>query len=348
MPNFSRYTWSNLGFSGAIFFLLFLHYSQMETISLSKIQGENAVEYVHLQKGELINYYQLKQQKPLSKFRAHYLEIQNDAVYHFIDPVSHYWTNTKGDTDEKNLPIEVSSRRGTLIKTKELLQLSDSVELKQGEQTMSCQNASYRNWDSVFECETNVHTHMVDLKTRDKINAVSDVSTFNTKSNDAELRGSVSGEILRPRSYEPPTLFKAAKINYRAQESKVYLEDEVEVKRQTFFIKSRKGSIVLDNYGPKRPNYFTFENDVTLNQKIPDQPDRNAYGEKLEGFLPENYVILTGAPRVEQGKDVTRGNRIILYEKTSMMEVEDAVTSVIYDPQKWKKSENGPMKQEKK
>ena len=91
-------------------------------------------------------------------------------------------------------------------------------------------------------------------------------------------------------------------------ESKIYLDENVQVQQQNFLIKSQKATVNLDHYGNKRPKYFTFENQVFLNQTLPNQVERNGFREKLEGFLPENYMIMTGAPRVEQGKDVTINN----------------------------------------
>jgi len=327
----SRYTIGNVAFVMVIFFLFLVHWNQFDVINLSKSVNSGDVYVPHMQKGEVVNYFQVKEQKIVTKLTSHYLEIQNEITYLFVSPRFFYWND-----HEANIPIEISSARGTMERHKQVLYLVDNVEMKQKDDYLNCNNAIYKHQQNWFECNVDVSTRMVDQNTKDIITATADYSQFDTKTHDALLNGSVKGEIQRKRTYDPKTYFEASKINYNAQESKVYLDQKVQVKQQTFLIKSQKAFISLDHYGSKRPNYFTFENQVVLNQKIPNQEDRNGFGEKLEGFLPENYVILTGAPRVEQGKDVTRGNRIILYEKTSMMEVEDAVTSIIYDPEKWK------------
>ena len=54
---------------------------------------------------------------------------------------------------------------------------------------------------------------------------------------------------------------------------------------------------------------------------------RKAWAERLEGF-GEDRLVLSGAPRVEQEKDVVKGYRITLREKMEFLEVEDAMSDL--------------------
>lgn len=58
-----------------------------------------------------------------------------------------------------------------------------------------------------------------------------------------------------------------------------------------------------------------------------DLIERRAFAERLEGFMSENLVVLTGYPKVFQQQDVIKGNRIILRENNEVVEVEDANTN---------------------
>jgi lipopolysaccharide transport protein LptA len=241
--------------------------------------------------------------------------------------------------------VEIRSKKSTLDRAKHILYLYDAIELTQLDNHLNCELAIYYHLDNKFICEKNVRSQIIDPKTFDKITTTGNIVILNTKTKDSQFKGEIKGTINRKRVYDPPINFSANQLDYVSNDAQIHLEENVEITRQDFNIRSKRATMQLDNYGNKKLNYYVFENNVVLRQKLPNQINRTAYGEKLEGFLPENYVILTGAPRVEQGKDVTRGNRIILYENTSMMEIEDAVTSVIYDPNKWnKKNDNNSGK----
>ena len=342
-------------FSLSILFALLWHALNVDKRDINEESLKTEVGRNDMQKGELIQYFQLKDKLPKSKFSTHYLEIQNNLIYFFINPIFYYWTKVDATLDEEKMKteskdmVEMRSKKSTMDRQHQILYLYDAIELTQVDNHLNCEVATYYHLENKFICEKNVRSQIIDPKTFDKITATGNIVTLNTKTKNSQLRGNINGIINRKRVYEPPINFSADQVSYFSQEAQIKLEDNVEIIQQNFNIRSKRATMQLDNYGNKKLNYYVFENNVVLRQKLPNQMNRTAYGEKLEGFLPENYVILTGAPRVEQGKDVTRGNRIILYENTSMMEIEDAVTSVIYDPNKWKdKNENNSGPSSKK
>jgi lipopolysaccharide export system protein LptA len=66
----------------------------------------------------------------------------------------------------------------------------------------------------------------------------------------------------------------------------------------------------------------------TLNNPQTGVIERKAFAERLEGFGREEKMILSGAPRVEQGNDVIKGYRITVRENTDLIEVDDAMSDV--------------------
>jgi lipopolysaccharide export system protein LptA len=78
---------------------------------------------------------------------------------------------------------------------------------------------------------------------------------------------------------------------------------------------------------------------VKVTEKI-ESPDgdqiRRAYAERLEGFGREQKMVLTGAPRVEMGKDLIKGYRITIRENVDLVEIDDAMSDVQLKRQKLK------------
>ena len=89
----------------------------------------------------------------------------------------------------------------------------------------------------------------------------------------------------------------------------------------------RRGEIYLDNQS-KKLKYYTLFDDVKVIEKLKINEnqliERKAFGEKLEGIISEDKLILTGSPKVLQEDDVVKGNKITLRENNEVIEVEDA------------------------
>ncbi|MCK5883362.1 MAG: hypothetical protein KAG61_06720, partial [Bacteriovoracaceae bacterium] len=81
------------------------------------------------------------------------------------------------------------------------------------------------------------------------------------------------------------------------------------------------------NYN-KKLKYFSLRSDVKVRERVVTTDGkviiRRAYAEDLEGLMKESMIILTGYPKVYQESDVIRGNKIILHEDNSVIEVDDA------------------------
>jgi lipopolysaccharide export system protein LptA len=80
---------------------------------------------------------------------------------------------------------------------------------------------------------------------------------------------------------------------------------------------------------------------VTETVKTPEGiTTRNAFAERLEGFGREEKMVLSGAPRVEMGKDVVKGYRITIRENVDLIEVDDALSDVEVKKKKKKEEKN--------
>jgi len=71
--------------------------------------------------------------------------------------------------------------------------------------------------------------------------------------------------------------------------------------------------------------------DIKLEEKLKTRQGgsqvRRAFAEKLEGFISDGKLVLSGAPRVEQGRDIIKGYQITLRENTEIVEVDDSQSS---------------------
>ena len=178
-----------------------------------------------------------------------------------------------------------------------------------------------------FISEGNVQTETKDIKTGDRILIDSPLVHAWPKSKRSDYEGGVKGQIKRKRPYEPDVFFSSNSIYLDMNLSLIRLEGEVDIKRQDVVATSRRGEIYLDNQS-KKLKYYTLFDDVKVVEKLKINEnqliERKAFGEKLEGIISEDKLILTGSPKVLQEDDVVKGNKITLRENNEVIEVEDA------------------------
>ena len=124
--------------------------------------------------------------------------------------------------------------------------------------------------------------------------------------------------------------FKANRVELNMLKSLVSLSDNVLLHRNNYDLEAQKAEIFLENYN-KKLKYYVLYDDIKLEEKLSmndgSKQMRKAYSEKLEGYMAEEKVVLTGAPRVEQGEDLIKGYQIILRENVELVEVDDSQSS---------------------
>ena len=145
-----------------------------------------------------------------------------------------------------------------------------------------------------------------------------------------DMYGGVTGQIVRRRRYEGRLNFNSNKLSLNRNESKLTLDKDVKIHRNNYHLAAGRGEILLENFN-KKLKYYTLYDDVKLIELVKlstgEKQTRRAYAEKLEAFQAKGEVILTGAPRVEQGNDVIKGYQIVLRENVELVEIDDSQTS---------------------
>ena len=100
--------------------------------------------------------------------------------------------------------------------------------------------------------------------------------------------------------------------------------------RDNYVITSGKADIFLENYN-KSLKYFVLNDDVKVTETMQTPTGvviRKSFSERLEGFGREQKMILSGAPRVEQGNDALKGYRITIRENVDLIEVDDSMSDM--------------------
>ena len=124
--------------------------------------------------------------------------------------------------------------------------------------------------------------------------------------------------------------FAAENVVVNSPESRINLSKSVKLRRNNYYLTAGNAEIFLENFN-KKLKYYSLYDDVKLEEKIElhsgGTQTRRAYAEKLEAHQATGRVVLTGAPRVEQGKDIIKGYQITLRENVELVEVDDSKSS---------------------
>ena len=230
--------------------------------------------------------------------------------------------------DEK--PIRYKGKTGLLKEGKEELTLEGDVLMDVELSSYRADKLEYNIVKDELISTGNVHTFSKSKKTGDEIEIKADSSVSYPKSEKSQYTGSVRGKILRKRAYEENVLFNSNKLDLDMVKHQIDLIEDVSLKKQAFTAEAFRGEIFLENYN-KRLKYFVLYDDVKVVETISPSDGsasftRRAFSEKLEGIVSEGKIILTGAPKVYQHKDVIKGNKIVLRENNEVVEVDDANT----------------------
>jgi lipopolysaccharide export system protein LptA len=168
------------------------------------------------------------------------------------------------------------------------------------------------------------------VKSGQKISLNSHRMEASPKAERMKLIGEVDGEVKPRFNYQDPLFVKAGTLELLGLESLIELRQGAEIKRGEMKISARNGDIFLEQEN-KKLKYFVMNDDVKMTEKMLDPQgrplSREAFSERLEGF-GQDKIVLSGAPRVVQGKDVIKGYLITLREKMEFIEVEDALSDV--------------------
>ncbi len=271
------------------------------------------------------HYYLVNTGKPVIFLMADTLRIINN---NFMD-----LTMPKGEAfSAEGIPIYYQAKIGNFDKTKEVMHMTQDVNIDYKTMKIQSYKANYFKKDDRFEAFQDVMTSQVSEKTGDKLTIWSDQAVAWPQKEFARYTGRVRGQVDKKKAYEEGIAFKSDMLEADMKANLVTLTNNVWLKKQDLTATSIRGEVFLENYN-KKLKYYVLYDDVKLEQKVKN-PDgsilvRKGFCEKLEGQMVTETAILTGAPKIISGTDVVTGNKITLRERAQLIEVEDNKSSLI-------------------
>lgn len=223
------------------------------------------------------------------------------------------------------------SKLSTGVLSNSELHLSQDVEIIVDTAKLSADQLDIFNNGKMIEAKGSVRTSSFDRKTNDQILVTSKFAIYRPDEEMFEYRDDVKGVIKRKREYEQSVNFGSNSILVNGREGLMEMNGKVSFSKGNLKAMSNKGVVYLENYN-KRLKYYSLSDDVRLEESLKldsNKVIRKAFAEKLEGIVSEQKIILTGLPKVFQGRDVIKGNRIVIRENVETVEVDDANSNII-------------------
>lgn len=277
-----------------------------------------------------IDYYLFSQGDKFITINSTELVLYNDNTQlDATSPKGIFFRQGIEDTSKKEIHFEAKESKA-FIGSKEL-KLNEDVVVRLGTSSLKSKTLDIFKAGKLIEASGNVKTQTKDQKTQDQINIQSNFVSFKPDEDFFEYKGNVVGELSRKRKYEQGINFSSDKISLLGNKGLLELDGKVKITRQNLKAEANKGTVYIENYN-KRLKYYSLSDDVRLEENFVvkgKSQQRKALAEKLESITSEETIILTGLPKVFQGRDVIRGNRIIIRENVETVEVDDANTNII-------------------
>lgn len=288
-----------------------------------------APEYTEI---EELDYFHLKENTPQMSLSANSMRSQGQELAEFDSPKGVY--NYK----EKNQTIKYSAEEGIYLKANEALTLTGDVSISTDEANYQADKVQYHFKKDLILGSGNVRFEGEDLKSKDHVTVTSEKMRANPEAQITKFQGNVKGSMARKKKYEGKLTFASRELELDGNKSLAHLEGNVRMQRDSYDITAGKADMYLENFN-KSLKYFVLNDDVKVTEKLQTNEgiqERRAFAERLEGFGREQKMVLSGAPRVEMGKDVIKGYRITIRENVDLIEVDDAMSDVQVKPKKLK------------
>lgn len=288
---------------------------------MPKKEKSIAPEFTEIEK---LDYFHLKAGVPEMSLAAEKMRSMGEEIAEFTGPNGVY--NYK----EKNELISYRADQGSYKKRKEVLSMNGDVVITAKDGMYHADEMDYFFKKDLVRGKGNIQFEADDPKSYDHIKITSKKMEASPYQKLSKFQGDVNGEIIRKKKYEGKMDFSSDQFILEGNQSLAHLEGDVRMKRGTYVVTSGKADIYLENYN-KSLKYFVLNDDVKVTSKIQTPEgiqERKAFSERLEGFGAEQKMVLSGAPRVEMGKDVIKGYRITIRENVEMIEVDDAMSDV--------------------
>ncbi len=282
-----------------------------------EIEKDQETEFINLK------YFSVEDAKPALNINADVLKMINNTNLNFQNPKGFLFNETG---DKLNYEANLGSYRG---EQKEL-NLMGEVNIENIKGSHQSDRVFYSGKKKFFEASGAVKSRMNDLKTKDSILIESNSMYSWINSGRSVFSGDVKGKVKRRRIYEESFDFMSDQLELNQLNSLVTLTNNVKLDRNNYHLEARKAEIFLENYN-KKLKYYVLYDDIKLVERLVLRDGktqlRRAFSEKLEGYMSEAKVVLSGAPRVEQGNDLIKGYQITLRENVELVEVDDSQSS---------------------
>lgn len=278
-----------------------------------------------------VSFYKVRNQKKILHLDSTELTVNSfTGKSLFVEPRGVAYT-------ESAQAIQYQAKKGFLIQKENKVIFENQVKFNLDKSLLKADKVTYFMNKEEIVSLGNVYTlsRSEDKLSPEKIEVWSKKAYSWPSLNKSTYIGKVRGIIKRKKVYEESVKFRSEKVEIDLNTLKIDLIENVQLIKQLLTANSHRGEIFLENYN-KKLKYFVLYDDVKVVEKVELEKDgrvssfeRRAFGEKLEGLMSENKIILTGYPKVFQLKDVITGNKIVLRENNEIIEVDDANTSFI-------------------
>lgn len=281
-------------------------------------------------------YYSIESSRPYLELKSTELSISNiDGIIVSFNPDGIVYRYDK-ETNKTLDPIYFKSKNSrALLKKKEIF-LEKEVEVKTMNTNLYAEKISILSEGEAVYANENVKTLSTIENTNDEIIINSNSAIYHPKTQTIEYHDNVNGIIKRKRIYEENINLKADFLIFKGLVSLVEMKGNVALKKGGLDAWATRGEVFLENYN-KKLKYYALYDDVKLQEKFLNEGKpllRKAFSEKLEGIMSEKKIILTGLPKVFQGRDVIKGNKITIRESIETVEVDDANTNIVLEKDK--------------
>lgn len=287
---------------------------------------------------KIVNYYSVSSGHPSLELESTELSHSSvDGIVIAFNPNGIIYRYEKNGSQLE--PILFQSKNSRVLLNKKEIYLENEVEIKMTNTDLKAQKVSILGNGETMYAEGDVNTLSNIEKTNDQILVNSKNATYWPKLESFEYRNSVDGLIKRKRAYEQNISFKSDLLTLKIAESLATLKGNVFLQKENLDASAHTGEIFLENYN-KKLKYYALYDDVRLQERLEQDGRkllRKAFSEKLEGFISDKRIILTGLPKVFQDRDVIKGNKITIRENIETVEVDDANSSITLEKDKTKR-----------
>lgn len=294
--------------------------SQIGDVDSTEVSADQIKEKTYFKD---LRYFSFKENESKLSLKASELTIIDSRDLKFNLP--------DGELFQKNDKIKFRSVKGEFLAESNTLNLSGDVNIKtQDGSSHKADFIKYVGVDDTFTANGNTESEVNNLEGQDKFKVTASHLKSSLTKKKILFEGDVKAKLIRNRNYEGTVNLEAHKMILNQLESHVFLEGDVSLKRNKYYLHANKADIFLENFN-KSLKYYVLYDDIKLVEKLilddGTTTTRKAYSEKLEGYMREAKIVLSGAPRVEQGNDLIQGYQITLRENVELVEVDDSQTS---------------------